>query len=159
MSRIARRDYRCVRTYLNNPGFSIVLRCPRLFGKDAEMGKPGERALQSASPLRSPCPMRPHAKSVEHPRARSAVPTVWNYEIVRRMLYQFGQGHKPPDTSRSGIEESGARTAADAKRPKSIVSKGAERPSLIDFSGAGADVSLSLHSRDLFWFVFRSSEK
>ena len=43
------------------------------------------------------------------------------------MLHRFGQGHKPPDTSRSGIEESGARTAADAKRPKSIVSEGAER--------------------------------
>jgi hypothetical protein len=52
--------------------------------------------------------------------------------------------------SRSGLEESGARTAADAERSKSIVFEGAERPSLIDFSGAGADVSPSLHSRDLF---------
>ena len=70
------------------------------------------------------------------------------------MLYRFGQDHEPSGPSRSGIEESGARTAADAKWPKSIVSEGAERPSLIDFSGAGAAVSLSLHSRDLFGSFF-----
>ena len=68
--------------------------------------------------------------------------------------YTFAQEHKPPGPSRSGLEESGARTAADAKRPKSIVSEGATRPSLIDFSAAGADVSLSLHSRDLFGSFF-----
>jgi hypothetical protein len=50
----------------------------------------------------------------------------------------------------TGLEESGARTEADAKRPKSIVFEGAQRLSLIDFSGAEADVSLSLHSRDFF---------
>ena len=56
---------------------------------------------------------------------------LWDCEIVRRTLYR---SHKNPGHwIRSGLEESGARTAANAKRPKSIVFKGAKRPSLIDF--------------------------
>ncbi len=60
---------------------------------------------------------------------------LWNCEIVRRMLYWFCHGHKTPEPGCSGLEESGARTAAHAKRPKSIVPEGATRPSLIDFRG------------------------
>ena len=55
---------------------------------------------------------------------------------------------------RPGLEESGTRTAVEAKRRKSIMSEGAERPSLIDFRGAGTGVSPSLHSRDLFGSFF-----
>jgi hypothetical protein len=51
---------------------------------------------------------------------------------------------------RSGLDESGARTKADAERPKSSVSERAKRVSFDDFSGAGAGVSPSHRSRDLF---------
>ena len=56
----------------------------------------------------------------------------------------------------SGLEDSGARTEADAKRLKSIVSEGAKGPSLIDFSGAKADVSPipTAVGRDLFGSFF-----
>ena len=49
-----------------------------------------------------------------------------NCEIVHRMLYPVLSRDKPPDPRRSGLEESDARTSADAERPKSIVSEGAE---------------------------------
>ena len=62
--------------------------------------------------------------------------------------------HRSAEWRRSGLEESGARTAVEAERRKSIVFEGAERPSLIDFSGAGTAVSPSLHSRDLFGSFF-----
>jgi hypothetical protein len=51
---------------------------------------------------------------------------------------------------RFGLDESGARTPADAKRQKSSVSERAERVSFDDFSGAGAVVSPTHRSRDLF---------
>jgi hypothetical protein len=78
---------------------------------------------------------------------------------VHRMLHRLQRDTRPAVSSRFGLEESGARTAVDAKRPKSILSEGARqfrlpRPSLIDFSGAGIDVSPSLHSRDLFGSFF-----
>ena len=69
---------------------------------------------------------------------------------------------KPPDRfwnrapgfsdwgQRFGLDESGARTTADAERPKSSVSERAERVSFDDFSGAEAVVSPSHRSRDLF---------
>jgi hypothetical protein len=63
-------------------------------------------------------------------------------------------GHRPTESSRSGLEESGGQTMVDAKRPKSIMSEGATRPSLIDFSEAETTVSPILHSRDLFGSFF-----
>jgi hypothetical protein len=52
--------------------------------------------------------------------------------------------------SRFGLDESGARTTADAERPKSSVPERAERVSFDDFSGAGDIVSPSHRSLDLF---------
>jgi len=57
--------------------------------------------------------------------------------------------------SRSGLDESGARTAADTERPKSSLS---ERVSMIfaEWEPVSARVIAAVI---FFWFVFRSSEK
>ena len=56
----------------------------------------------------------------------------------------------PLGWSRSGLDESGARTTADAERSKSSLSERAERVSFDDFSGAEAGVRPGHRRRDLF---------
>jgi hypothetical protein len=50
---------------------------------------------------------------------------LWDYEIARRRRTACSEA-KADWVRHSGLEESGARTAADAKRPKSIMSEEAE---------------------------------
>ena len=132
---------------LIDTGFNGGLALPPHFIEALDLSLVGrERMLLASGDLHVVRTYRAHvevedrgcsARALEAGEPLIGMVLLWGYDLYGIMRMSAGcysgPGRQNLAGFPSGLEESGARTAVDAERPKSIVPEGATRPSLIDF--------------------------